>query len=255
MSAHTSAQTPSQAPPRPGVDPAVIADLVAANHALVDNGILDAFGHVSVRNPNNPDHYFMARSGDVAPTYVTAADIMEYDLDSNAVGGGGHGMHSERYIHGQIYKARPDVKAVVHSHARGVIPFSVSKVPLRAIFHNAAFLGDGVPVFEIRDVAGENNGMLVNTNAIAKGLADTLGQYPVALMRGHGDVVVGPDLPTAVFRAIYTDVNAALQLQAATLGGPITFLNAYEAKKPQVMERAWASWKRRAQELRRGAGN
>jgi HCOMODA/2-hydroxy-3-carboxy-muconic semialdehyde decarboxylase len=157
-------------------------------------------------------------------------------------------LHSERFIHGEIYKLRPDVNAVVHSHSRAVIPFSVTKVPLRAIFHNGAFLDEGVPVYEIRDESGDDNDMLVNTGAKGRALAKALGDRPVVLIRGHGDAVVGPTLQVAVFRAIYTEVNANLQIQATLLGGPITYLNQYEAKKSQRMERTWEAWKRQAAE-------
>ena len=131
----------------------------------------------------------------------------------------------------------------VHSHSPSVIPFSVTTTPLRAIFHNGSFLGDGVPVFEIRHAAGERNNMLVDNGALGAALAASLGEAPVALMRGHGDVVVGCDLETATFRAIYTEANAKLQIQASILGGPITFLNEYEAAKPQVTSRPWQYWK------------
>ncbi|HVY59115.1 MAG TPA: class II aldolase/adducin family protein [Xanthobacteraceae bacterium] len=219
----------------------LIDDLVAAYHVLAQEGVLDSFGHVSIRHPNHAERYLISRS--TAPATVTADDIMEFDLDSNPVDARGRSMYLERYIHGEVYKARPDVMAVVHSHSPGVIPFSVTQVPLRAIFHNGSFLGDGVPVFEIRKAVGERNNMLVDGPVSGKALAECLGHCPVALMRGHGDVVVGPNLEVTVFRAIYTEVNARLQIQAAILGGPITFLNQYEAAKPQVTDRPWAFWK------------
>jgi HCOMODA/2-hydroxy-3-carboxy-muconic semialdehyde decarboxylase len=243
-----SAISQSTAPMLAGVDEPTLTELALSYRILVNERVLDAYGHVSIRHPKNPNRFLMARSGELAPAYVTANDIMEFDLDSNAIDLRGRALHSERFIHGEIYKVRPDVNAVVHSHSRGVIPFSVTKTPLRAIFHNAAFLGDGVPVYEIRDESGENNDMLVNTNAKGGALAKVLGAHPVVLMRGHGDAVVGPSLQVAVFRAVYTDVNANLQIQAAMLGGPITFLNRYEAKKGQGMERTWEAWKRQASE-------
>ena len=232
-------------PPRSAgpVDPALIDDLVSAYRILANEGVLDSFGHVSVRHPAAPDRYLMSRA--LAPGAVTADDIMELDLDGNPVEARGRKVYMERFIHGETYRARPEVNAVVHSHSPAVIPFSVTQVPLRAIFHNGSFLGDGVPVFEIREAAGENNTMLVDTPALGAALARSLGSHPVVLMRGHGNTVVGPDLEVAVFRAVYTEVNARLQLQAAILGGPITFLNAYEAAKPQVTDRPWAYWKSR----------
>jgi HCOMODA/2-hydroxy-3-carboxy-muconic semialdehyde decarboxylase len=223
-----------------------IDDLVAAYRILAEHGVIDAYGHVSLRSPTHPQRYYLARS--LAPERVQAEDIMEYDLDSNPLDARGRESVTERFIHGEIYKVRPDVNAVVHSHSRAVIPFSVTKVPLRAIFHNGAFLGEGVPVYEIRDESGEDNDMLVNTSAKGKALAKVLGDRPVVLIRGHGDAVVGPSLQMAVFRAIYTEVNANLQLQASALGGPITFLNKLEANKTQRMERTWVAWKRQALE-------
>jgi HCOMODA/2-hydroxy-3-carboxy-muconic semialdehyde decarboxylase len=140
---------------------ALIADLVCAYRILANEGVLDSFGHVSVRHPRASDRYLMSRA--LAPGSVTADDIMEFDLDGNPVEARGRKVYMERFIHGETYRARPDVNAVVHSHSPTVIPFSVTQVPLRAIFHNGSFLGDGVPVFEIREAAGENNTMLVDT--------------------------------------------------------------------------------------------
>jgi ribulose-5-phosphate 4-epimerase/fuculose-1-phosphate aldolase len=223
------------------VDRALCVDLVAAYRVLANEGVLDSFGHVSMRHPSAPDRYLLSRS--LAPGSVTLEDLMEFDLDSRPVDAQGRGIYLERFIHGEIYKARPDVMAVVHSHSPTVIPFSVTQVPLRAIFHNASFLGDGAPVFEIRRAAGEQNNMLVDNGALGAALAQSLGAAPVGLMRGHGNVVVGPSLEVAVFRAVYTEVNARLQIQASILGGPVTYLNEYEAAKPQVTSRPWAFWK------------
>jgi len=224
----------------------LVLDLVIASRTLADHGVIDAYGHASARSDTDSQRYFMARS--LAPELVTEDDILEYDLESRPVRPTDQGLYQERFIHGEIYKVRPDVNAVVHSHSRAVIPFSVTKVPLRAIFHNGAFLGEGVPVYEIRDESGEDNDMLVNTSAKGKALAKVLGDRPVVLIRGHGDAVVGPSLQVAVFRAIYTEVNANLQLQATALGGPVTFLNKFEANKTQRMERTWVAWKRQALE-------
>jgi HCOMODA/2-hydroxy-3-carboxy-muconic semialdehyde decarboxylase len=243
-----TANSQSIAPLVADVDETTLSELALSYRILVNERVLDAYGHVSIRHPKNPNRFLMARSGEVPPAYVTANDIMEFDLDSSAIDLRGRALHTERFIHGEIYKVRPDVNAVVHSHSRAVIPFGVTKTPLRAIFHNASFLGEGVPVYEIRDESGENNDMLVNTNAKGRALAKVLGAHPVVLMRGHGDAVVGPSLQVAVFRAIYTEVNANLQIQATMLGGPITFLNQYEAQKSQGMERTWEAWKRQALE-------
>jgi len=232
------------------VDPAVIEDLVLANRILADQNILDDFGHVSVRHPTNSGRYLMSRS--IAPALVTPADIMEYDLDSNPVDPKGRQSFLERFIHGEIYKKRPDVSAVVHTHSAAVIPFSVSQSPLRPVSHTAAFLSTGVPVFEIRKVGGMTN-MLVGNAQLGKDLAETLADKNVVLMRGHGDVVVAGSVQMAVFRAYYTDANARLQSQAIALGTPVTYIEAEEGQKTdavlqQVHLRAWDLWKRAVQE-------
>jgi HCOMODA/2-hydroxy-3-carboxy-muconic semialdehyde decarboxylase len=180
----------------------------------------------------------------IAPRDVTLGDLIAFDLDSNALNARGRPIYRERFIHGQIYKMRPDVNAVVHSHSPTVIPFSVTEKPLRAIFHNGHFLGQTTPVWEIRDHAGEQNNMLVLTNELGRSLAQALGSGSVVLMRGHGNAVAGPDLKTTVFRAIYTEINAKLQIQAVMLGGPITFLNEYEAAKKQNVDRPWDTWRK-----------
>jgi ribulose-5-phosphate 4-epimerase/fuculose-1-phosphate aldolase len=240
-----SAQTPSAS--LPGVDPALLEDVVVGSRILADFGVVDGFGHVSARSPTNPNHFLMSRS--LAPALVTADDIMEFDLDGNPVDARGRTVFLERFIHSEIYKARPDVMSVVHTHSPGVIPFSVSKVPLRAMFHNPAFLAVGVPVWDIRKDFGETS-MLVANAALGKSLAETLGDKPVVLMRGHGDVTVGPSVKMAVFRAYYTDVNAKLQAQAIALGGEPNYLTPGEGVKADqtnfaVMDRIWNLWRMR----------
>jgi ribulose-5-phosphate 4-epimerase/fuculose-1-phosphate aldolase len=241
----TSAQTP--AGPVAGVDAALLEDMVIGSRVLADFGVLDGFGHVSMRHPTNPNHFLMSRS--LAPALVTADDIMEFDLDGNAVDARGRTVFLERFIHSEIYKARPDVMSVVHTHSPGVIPFSVSKVPLRAMFHNPSFLAAGVPVWDIRKDFGETD-MLVSNPALGQSLAQTLGDKPVVLMRGHGDVTVGPSVKMAVFRAYYTDVNAKLQSQAIALGGEVTYLTPGEGEKGDkinfiVLDRIWNLWRMR----------
>jgi len=243
--APTSAQTP--ATPVAGVDAALLEDIVVGSRVLADFGVLDGFGHVSARHPTNPNHFLMSRS--LAPTLVTADDIMEFDLDGNPVDARGRTVFLERFIHSEIYKARPDVMSVVHTHSAGVIPFSVTKVPLRAMFHNPSFLAVGVPVWDIRKDFGETD-MLVSNPALGKSLAQTLGNKPVVLMRGHGDVTVGPTVKMAVFRAYYTDVNAKLQAQAMALGGDVNYLTPGEGEKGDkvnfiVIDRIWNLWKMR----------
>jgi ribulose-5-phosphate 4-epimerase/fuculose-1-phosphate aldolase len=243
--AQTRAQTP--ATPIAGVDAGLIEDIVIGSRILADFGVLDGFGHVSARHPTNPNHFLMSRS--LAPALVTADDIMEFDLDGNAVDARGRSLFLERFIHSEIYKARPDVMSVVHSHSPGVIPFSVSQVPLRPMYHNPSFLAAGVPVWDIRKDFGETD-MLVRDPALGKSLAQTLGDKPVVLMRGHGDVAVGPSVKMAVFRAYYTDVNARLQSQAISLGGDINYLTPGEGAKADqvnfvVIDRIWNLWKMR----------
>jgi len=242
--------SPSGAAPASGgpVDPTLIEDLVAASRILAAEGVLDGYGHVTMRHPGAANRYLMARS--LAPALVRPDDIMELDLESNPVDARGRTMFRERFIHGMIYKARADVMAVVHSHSPAVVPFGITQVPMKPTFHMAAFLYKVPPVFEIRDVAGWTN-MLITSNRLGEALAETLGDNPVALMRGHGNVVVGPTLPIAVFRAIYTEVNARLQTTAMMLGGPITYLSPEEGdiitnKEPGDVGRAWNLWRTKA---------
>lgn len=231
------------------VNPALIEDLVAAYRILAQEGILDALGHVSIRHPGNPDRYLMSRSR--APILVRADDIMEYDLDSNPVDPKGRRSVLERFIHGEVYKARPDVKAVIHSHSPTVVPFGVTQVPMRPVIHVASFLWVGVPVWDNREVKDPAAmAMLVRNQTLGKSLALALGDKPVALLRAHGNVVVGPDIQTAVRRTIYTEVNARLQTIAIGLGGPISYVTAEEgaarASGPGDPGRAWELWKRKA---------
>lgn len=229
-----------------------IDDLVTANRILYNEGVVDGFGHVSVRHPERPDRYLLARS--IAPAVVTHEDIMEFDLDSNAIDPHGRRPYLERYIHGEIYRARPDVQSIVHSHSPAVIPFGVTHVPLRPLYHLGGFLGAGVPIFEIRDAGGDRTDMLVRTPHLGRALAAALGAAGYALMRGHGSVAVGASIKQTVYRAIYAEVNARLQSEASRLG-EITFLNADEAANAaatndEVLDRPWDLWKSR---LRGGA--
>lgn len=240
---HGAAQT------APTVDVATIEDLVAANRILAQEGIVDAYGQVSIRHPRNPNRYLLSRS--VAPILVTAQDIVEYDLDSNAVDAGGRTSVLERFIHGEVYKARPDVNAVIHTHSPTVVPFSVTQIPLRPVLVAASFLWVGVPVWDIRDARDPARaGMLVRNGGLGKSLAATLGDKPVALMRGHGDVVVASNVQMAVRYAIYTEVNARMQATAIGLGGPINYISAEEGdamgRMPRDPGRAWDLWKRKA---------
>lgn len=240
---------PAQPAPASGgpVDQALIDDLVVANRVLYDQGVLDGFGHVSVRHPSDSNRFLMSRS--LAPGLVAAEDIMEYDLDGNPVDAKGRTSFLERFIHSEIYRARADVKAVIHSHSPAVIPFGTTQARMRPMYHVAAFLSPSVPVFEIRQAAGMTN-MLIGDGKVGAALAAVLGNHAVVLMRGHGNVIVGPAIALTVFRAVYTEINARIQAQAIALGGPITFLDPEEAEKAnkvldQVHGRAWDLWKRK----------
>ena len=226
-----------------------IADLVLANHILADQNVLDGFGHVSVRSAKNPNHYFISRSR--APAMVSADDIMEYDFDDHAIDARGRSSYVERFIHSEIYKVRPDVQAVVHSHSPAVIPFGVSGIPLRPISHMGGFLIKEVPVFEIREAGGNETDMLVRNEELGAALAKKLGNATVVLMRGHGDAVVGQSLKHAVFHAIYAEFNAHIQSDALKLGGKVTYLNEAEAAKigavnDTLVDRPWEIWKTQA---------
>src|SRR5881392_1512301 len=211
-------------------DPALIDKLVVANRILYRQGVVDGFGHVSVRHDASPGHFLLARN--MAPGLVRAGDIVTFDLDG--------------FIHGEIYRARPDVQAVVHSHSPNVIPFGVTGQALRPVFHMSGFLGEGSALFEIRDVAGDTD-MLVSNAPLGVALAAVLGSRSAVLMRGHGSTVVGASLEQAVYRAFYAEVNARLQIQAMGLG-EVTYLNAQEAAKAAAINdtqlaRVWELWR------------
>ena len=226
-----------------------ILDLVAAYRILAEHNVIDAYGHVSVRSERDPNRYFLA--GHIAPENVTEEHIIEYDLDSNPVDARGRESVRERFIHGEVFKARPEVMSVVHSHSHTVVPFSVTDVPLKPIFHMAAFVGLGLPNYEIRDFQ-KGTDLLVKTPFLGEALAKTLGQAPAALMRGHGATVVGENLPRAVGRSIYLEISARMQMNAMLLAGPggkITYFDDAEvqASNPvQNYNRAWPAWRAKA---------
>jgi ribulose-5-phosphate 4-epimerase/fuculose-1-phosphate aldolase len=229
----------------------LVADLVTANRILTLQEIFEGFGHVSVRSGRNPDRYLLSRS--IAPGLVTAADVMEFDLESRPIDQAGRSLYSERFIHGEIYKARPDVSAVVHNHAPALIPFGITGVPLRPVYHMSSFVGAGVPTFDIRRGNGATD-MLVSTAALGRELAATLGTGAAVLMRGHGATIVGTSLSQAVGRSVYLDLNARIQLQATALGGAITFLTPEEVEKiraggeQNAYSRDWELWRQQLME-------
>ncbi|MGQ0654094.1 MAG: class II aldolase/adducin family protein [Betaproteobacteria bacterium] len=225
----------------------LVSDLVAGSRILAQHEVLDAYGHVSARSDKRPDRYIMTRS--LAPALATEGDLIEYDLDSEPVADKRKGF-IERYIHGEIYRARPEVMAIVHSHSPSVIPFGVTKTRLRPIYHMGAFLWSGTPVFDIRK-AREENDLLIRDPALGRALAGSLGRCNCVLMRGHGMTVIGDSVVEAVFRAIYTEMNARLQIQASRLEGPIEFLSDEEGRRSTAanrgtLERPWELWKKRA---------
>lgn len=227
---------------------ALLEDLVAANRVLAAHGVLDAYGHVSARSDLHRGCFVMSRSR--APALVSPADILLYGMDSEPAAGDLRKGFVERYIHGQIYRARPDVQAVAHSHSPSVIPFGVSRTKLKPIYHMAGFLGGGVPVFDMRSIR-EKNDLLVRDNPLGRALARALGRANCVLMRGHGMTVVGRSVAEAVYRAMYTEMNARLQLQTRLLDGPIRFLSAAEARIAtesiaETLERPWLLWKTEA---------
>ena len=222
---------------------------MAANRILAGLGVLDGFGHVSARHPDRADRYLLARS--LAPELVTRDDVMTYDLASVAQDGDTRQPYLERFIHGEIYAFRPDVHAIVHSHAATVVPFSTTSVPLRPIFHMSSFLRTRVPVFDMRERFGATD-LLVRNNAQGAALAETLAKSSVVLMRGHGYCVVAHTVPIAVFRAYYTQANAELQQRAIALAGAdVTYLTEEEAALSEasneaVIARPWGLCRTRA---------
>jgi HCOMODA/2-hydroxy-3-carboxy-muconic semialdehyde decarboxylase len=217
-------------------------DLVIAYRVLAEHGVIDAYGHVSVRSPTDPGRYWMARS--IPPELVTEPDLMELDMDSKPVDPQGRSPVNERFIHSEVYKARPEVMAVVHNHSPSVIPFCCTNTPLRPIFHMSAFVGQGVPNWEIRE-AREGTDMLVRDAYLGASLARKLGPHPAALMRSHGAVVVGESLQVAVGRSIYLEQNARMQFQAQVLagsGGEINFMDDKEVAANVVWQDYGRFW-------------
>jgi HCOMODA/2-hydroxy-3-carboxy-muconic semialdehyde decarboxylase len=247
MSPSLAQQAPASAGP---ADPKLIEDLVAAGRILADHGLLDGWGHVSVRHDKNPNRFLMSRG--LSADLVTAKDIIEFDLDSRPVDTHGlpmSALFTERYIHGEIYKARPDVIAVVHTHAPSLIPFGDTKVPLKPMYHRSAFIAFGIPVFEIRERAGMTD-MRIRNAMLGRYLAEALGDHPAVLMRGHGAAITAPTLQRVVSRTIFLSLNATLQADAMRMNAPITYLDLEEAQKIEAREghglaRTWEGWKRK----------
>jgi ribulose-5-phosphate 4-epimerase/fuculose-1-phosphate aldolase len=221
----------------------LVAELADANHVLVDRGVLDAYGHISARHPGEPSKFLISRN--LAPALVEPDDIQIVDLDGRA--GDDRPSYLERFLHAEIYRARPEVEAVVHSHAGSLVPFSVVDRPLIPIWHMAAFLGTAVPTFEIRDHAGPSSDLLIRDPALGVALAATLGDAAVALMRGHGAVIVGSSVAQAVHRAVYAELNARALSAALALGDVVPLSEgetaAAAAANNGQIDRAWKIWR------------
>ncbi len=233
--------------PSPAASAALVDELVTGNRILFHEKVVDAFGHISVRHDKNPTRFLMSRHR--APGLVAAEDILVHDYDGAVEGHADARLYGERFIHGEIYRARPEVMAVVHCHAPQLIPFGATRSALRPIYHMSGFLGAGAPIFEIRDT-GAMTDMLIRTPALGKALAATLADKPMVLMRGHGATMVGFSIPQVVYRSIYAALNAALQMEAMRLGTPV-FLEPEEAQLAEAtnnraLDRAWALWQREA---------
>ncbi len=225
---------------------ALTRDLALANRILYDQGVVDAMGHASVRHPDHPELFLL--SANRAPGLVRRRDIYCYRQDGSPVDADGPRPYLERFIHAEIYRSRPDVQAVVHSHSPNVIPFACTHTALRPLFHMSGFLGSGSAHFDIRDEAGDTD-MLIRDSNLGRSLASALGSHSCVLMRGHGSTVVGTSLPQAIYRAIYTEINAKLQLAASGLGEP-QFLSKTEARlaseaNDTQIPRSWALWVQR----------
>lgn len=232
----------------------LIEDLVAANRILAHENVVDAYGHVSVRHPEHPDRYFLSRAR--TPQCIEASDIMEFRLDGTAIDPQGRMPYLERYIHGAMYEARPEVQSVIHNHSHSVIPFGVGAEPIRPLVHNCAIIGHSVPIWDSRDNFGDTD-LLVSNMAMGRNLAAFVGKHRTCLMRGHGAVVAGTSLRNAVYTAIALKTNAELQMQARQFK-TVTFLSPGEIDKMNELsdridglplagsDRAWEYWCYRA---------
>lgn len=228
--------------------PDAIRDLVIANRILAREGVVDEFGHISIRHPENPNHYLISRS--LAPEQVTEHDLFRYTLTNELVEGDDRTPYAERAIHGGVYEARPDVMSVCHNHSPSIIPFGVTEVPLRPVFHMAGFLGHEVPVWDIADEFGDTD-LLVRSVEQGRSLARALGPRRVALMRGHGSVVAGGNVREVVMSAVFMERNAQLQIQALQVGqGKVKYLRPGEVDRTidnvgraLGQDRSWNAWR------------
>jgi HCOMODA/2-hydroxy-3-carboxy-muconic semialdehyde decarboxylase len=226
----------------------VIDELVTGNRILAREGVVDSFGHISVRHPNNPQRFLLSRAR--APDLIEPADVMEFALDGTPVDARGRAPYLERFIHGALYEARSDVNSVVHNHSESVIPFGASNKRIKPIFHMGASIGHEVPVWDSHDHFGDTS-LLVENMDMGRDLAKLMGKGATALMRGHGATVAGRNIRHAVYISIYLEVNARLQQQAMQMGD-VKFLTAGEVDNVIArtasfgINRAWENWCRRA---------
>ena len=222
----------------------IIEELVTANRILANEGIVDSFGHVSVRHPDRKDRYLLSRAR--APERIEAGDIMEFTLEGDPVNAKGRKPYLERFIHGALYEARSDVMAVVHNHSPNTIPFGITGKKMRPLLHMCASIGHEVPLWDSHDKFGDTS-LLVDTMAMGRDLAKRVGKGRTALMRGHGAVVAGQAIRQAIWIAIYLELNAKLQMQATAMG-TIKFLSNGEVdaiigrQKSFSYNRAWENW-------------
>ena len=227
---------------------AIIEELVTANRILAREEIVDSFGHVSIRHPTRKDRYLLSRAR--APERIEAADIMEFTLEGDPVDARGRKPYLERFIHGALYEARPDVTCVVHNHSASTIPFGITGKKIKPLLHMCASIGHDVPLWDSHDKFGDT-GLLVDSMAMGRDLAKRVGKGRTALMRGHGAVVAAQGIRQAIWIAIYLELNAKLQMQAMGMG-KIKFLTSGEVDKiisrhgPFSFNRAWENWCTRA---------
>ncbi len=223
----------------------VIDEIVTATKILLNEGILDTFGHISARDPEDPSSFLLAQK--LAPSLIKADDIQSFNLDGETTDN--RPSYLERYIHSEIYKARPDVNCVLHSHSPSVLPYCFTDQPLRPVTHMGAFLGEAVPVYEIRDKQGEETDLFGGSPNVCADIAESLGDYPVVLMARHGVVNVGGSVREVVFRAFYTEQNAAAQTAGMQIG-KVKYLSPGEVKTAGKLvgaqiDRGWDHWSER----------
>jgi len=226
----------------------VFSELVRATKILLNEKIMDTFGHISARDPDDPKYFFLGRK--LAPSLITADDIQRFNLEGETTDN--RGSYLERYIHSEIYKARPDVQCVLHTHSPAVLPYCFTDQPLRPVIHMGAFLGDAVPVYEIRDKQGDATDLFGGSPDVCRDIAESLGDYPVVLMARHGVVNVGKSIREVVFRAIYLELNAAVQTTGLQIG-KIKYLSPGEIKTAgklvgAQLDRGWDHWSQRLKE-------